>query len=35
VTWQQKPDGLHLTLPKPSAGEYAYVYRIELSAAVP
>ena len=35
VTWQQQPDGLHLTLPKPSAGEYAYVYRIELSAAVP
>ena len=31
VAWQQQSDGLHLTLPKQSAGEYAFVYRIELS----
>ena len=35
VAWQQQADGLHLTLPKQSAGEYAYVYRIELSSAAP
>jgi alpha-L-fucosidase len=35
VTWQQQPDGLHLTLPKQSIGENAYVYRIELSAKAP
>jgi alpha-L-fucosidase len=35
VTWQQRPDGLHLALPKQPIGENAFVYRIELSAAAP
>ncbi len=31
VPWQQKDDGLHLTLPAQPVGEYAYVLRIELA----
>jgi alpha-L-fucosidase len=31
VQWQQQPDGLHLSLPAKSVGDYAYVYQIELA----
>ncbi|WP_266159556.1 alpha-L-fucosidase [Dyella silvatica] len=33
VSWQQKDDGLHLTLPAKPVGEYAYVLRIELASS--
>jgi alpha-L-fucosidase len=35
VSWRQQADGLHLDLPAQPAGEYAYVFRIELSASAP
>ena len=35
VSWRQQSDGLHLELPAQPAGEYAYVFRIELSAPAP
>lgn len=31
LVWQQQPDGLHISLPAQPVGDYAYVYRIELS----
>ncbi len=34
VHWTQRDDGLHLQLPQQPVGEYAYVFRIEMGAAV-
>ncbi|HUA81565.1 MAG TPA: alpha-L-fucosidase [Dyella sp.] len=31
IVWQLQSDGLHLALPAKPAGDYAYVYRIELA----
>ena len=31
VSFEQKPDGLHLKLPAQSPGKYAYAYRIEFA----
>ncbi|GLQ98912.1 alpha-L-fucosidase [Dyella mobilis] len=35
INWQQQADGLHLSLPAQPVGDYAYVYRIELSPSAP
>jgi alpha-L-fucosidase len=32
IVWQLQPDGLHLQLPNPSPGQYAYAFRIPILA---